>query len=177
MIWATDRVGQATYLCPEWATFTGQPVADALGSGWLDMLHPDDRASARATLVTATADAHAFSVRYRLQRRDRSWATIVSGATPSTDPITRRFIGFLGSAVEVSDNYDELAPNTSLAKLIVPTSRIATIPLTKLDMIAEHLLHARAIGEELAEAKICAALDFTLSLIFIRQGVKGTAKH
>ena len=176
MIWATDHAGEATYICPEWMTFTGQPVADALGFGWIDMLHPDDRSSTRATFVAATADVRAFRVRYRLRRRDLSWATIVSGAAPSTDPITKRFIGFLGSAVEVPDGYDEVLPKAP-AKLIASPSSTATAPLTQLDVIAERCLHARAIAEELAEAQVCAALDFTLSLIFIRQGGKGTAKH
>ena len=46
MIWVTDKDGQCVYLNHHWFAYTGQTEAEALGAGWLDAIHPDDRDSA-----------------------------------------------------------------------------------------------------------------------------------
>ena len=177
MIWSTDVNGSAIYVCPEWAIFTGQDIEDALGFGWLDMLHPDDRSSARDVVAAACAAVATFSMRYRLKRRDASFAPIIAGAVPSRSPLDQQFIGFIGSAIEVPDGYEAIEAGAFTAKLIVPPASVTSTAVTKLDMVAEHILLARAIADEDNEAAICAALDFALSLLFIQQGADHPARH
>ena len=42
MIFVTQADGRVTYVSPEWAAFTGQAAAEAVGHGWLTCMHPDD---------------------------------------------------------------------------------------------------------------------------------------
>lgn len=44
MMWQTDQRGASIYRSRRWQEFTGQPPSQALGFGWLDAVHPEDRA-------------------------------------------------------------------------------------------------------------------------------------
>ena len=44
-IFETDAAGRATYLNARWAEIAGVASDDALGEGWQDAIHPDDRAT------------------------------------------------------------------------------------------------------------------------------------
>src|SRR5690606_17134408 len=46
IMWVTDQSGECTYLNRLWYEATGQTPEVALGYGWLDATHPDDRARA-----------------------------------------------------------------------------------------------------------------------------------
>jgi len=43
IIWRTNIAGETESINENWQTLTGQSVAQALGSGWLERLHPDDQ--------------------------------------------------------------------------------------------------------------------------------------
>ena len=43
MVWVTDPTGACTYLSRSWYEFSGQTEQQALGFGWLDIVHPEDR--------------------------------------------------------------------------------------------------------------------------------------
>ncbi len=42
-VFQADRAGNCVYISEWWRQLTGQSVHDALGRGWLDRVHPDDR--------------------------------------------------------------------------------------------------------------------------------------
>lgn len=42
-VFQTDKSGNCGYISEWWRQLTGQPASDALGRGWLEMVHPDDR--------------------------------------------------------------------------------------------------------------------------------------
>jgi PAS domain S-box-containing protein len=58
---------------PEWRALTGQSEADARGAGWLDALHPDDRAASEAAWRRALATRTPFTTEYRLRLADGSY--------------------------------------------------------------------------------------------------------
>jgi PAS domain S-box-containing protein len=43
IIWRTNIAGETESINENWQTLTGQSVAQALGNGWLERLHPDDK--------------------------------------------------------------------------------------------------------------------------------------
>ena len=47
VVWHTDPAGLFTVEQPEWEAFTGQTWEEYRGEGWLNALHPDDRATVR----------------------------------------------------------------------------------------------------------------------------------
>jgi two-component system, cell cycle sensor histidine kinase and response regulator CckA len=45
LVWLAGPDGQCTYFNRVWLAFTGQRLDEALGDGWADSVHPDDRAT------------------------------------------------------------------------------------------------------------------------------------
>lgn len=43
MLWITDSSKQTTYVNRRWLEFTGKKIADELGFGWIQGVHPDDK--------------------------------------------------------------------------------------------------------------------------------------
>lgn len=96
IIWAADRFGHVTYICAEWAVITGQPPADTLGLGWLQVLHPDEQDAMRDAFLQGFAHQCAFTLRYRLRRQTGEYQWVTGAAAPSFDAQTTAFISFLG---------------------------------------------------------------------------------
>ncbi|WP_420136207.1 PAS domain S-box protein [Sphingomonas sp.] len=65
LVWRASEPGQWTWASPQWTELTGQREEDSRGWGWLEQLHPDDRAAAREAWAHAT-DAEALEIDYRI---------------------------------------------------------------------------------------------------------------
>lgn len=53
LVWRSRANGEWTWVSPQWAGFTGQDAAAAIGLGWLDVVHPDDREATRQAWANA----------------------------------------------------------------------------------------------------------------------------
>lgn len=51
IIWMSDESGLTIFTNKRWTEITGQDVNDALGYGWLEMVHPDDRQEMGSTFL------------------------------------------------------------------------------------------------------------------------------
>ena len=69
----------------EWEAFTGQTPAQYRGVGWLDAIHPDDRAHTLAEWQRAVRDGDVYSVEHRLRRADGQYVPMQVRAVPVTD--------------------------------------------------------------------------------------------
>ena len=100
MLWVTEPDGVCSFLSRGWSTFTGQPETAGLGFGWLDMVHPDDRAAAGAAFRQANAQRSGFSLEHRLRRPDGSWTWVLDAGQPRIGP-GGEFLGFVGSVTDI----------------------------------------------------------------------------
>ena len=46
-LFRTDAEGRITAVNEEWCALTGRDADDAVGTSWMDVVHPDDRAAVR----------------------------------------------------------------------------------------------------------------------------------
>ena len=53
LLWTTGPDGALTYVNRRWTECTGQPPQEALGQGWLEAVHPEDRPHAGQVLTAA----------------------------------------------------------------------------------------------------------------------------
>jgi PAS domain S-box-containing protein len=105
MIWVTDADGECTYLNARWYEFTGQQEHQALGRGWLEATHADDRDDAAAVFARANERREAFRLDYRLRRQDGTYRWAVDAAAPRfSDEGT--FLGFVGSVLDITERKD-----------------------------------------------------------------------
>src|SRR5690606_17530219 len=68
MVWVTAPDGACTFVSRSWSEFTGLGADAALGAGWLDPVHPNDRAHFDGTLYTAQERREPFRAELRMRR-------------------------------------------------------------------------------------------------------------
>lgn len=102
MMWVTDAAGHCTYLNRGWYEFTGQRQEQALGFGWLDATHPDDRAEAERVFLEANAARLPFRIEYRLRRADGAYRWAIDAAAPRFTQ-QGEYLGYVGSVIDITE--------------------------------------------------------------------------
>jgi len=81
-VWAADSNLGATEDSPSWRALTGQTPLQMRGRGWLEALHPDERADARRALTDLPTRGRPFSIEHRIRRADASYGTYLMRFVP-----------------------------------------------------------------------------------------------
>jgi diguanylate cyclase (GGDEF)-like protein/PAS domain S-box-containing protein len=102
MIWLTDESGKTTYLNRNWLETTGQSEQQALGHGWVDAVHPEDREAVLRSFIEASDSWTRSKVEYRLRRGDEGWAWVIDIGEPRLSS-NGALMGFAGSVLDISD--------------------------------------------------------------------------
>ncbi|QDA35686.1 PAS domain S-box protein (plasmid) [Paracoccus liaowanqingii] len=72
-VWETDANGMVVADSPSWRAYTGQSLQEWLGYGWLDAIHPDDRAYAEQQWREAIAARAPVNADFRLRVPGNGW--------------------------------------------------------------------------------------------------------
>lgn len=83
--WTADAGGQVETVSPRWADVTGLDPRTAMGSMWLHVLHPDDRARSAAAWAAAVANRTPVDLEYRLATPDGGYRWFRSRASVRLD--------------------------------------------------------------------------------------------
>jgi PAS domain S-box-containing protein len=102
MVWVTEPDGRCTYLSRRWYEFTGQMPETALDFGWLDAIHPDDRAETERVFREANQRQEVFCIDYRARRHDGAWRWVIDAAAPRFGD-NGAFLGYIGSAIDITE--------------------------------------------------------------------------
>ncbi|WP_165374858.1 PAS domain-containing protein [Sphingomonas montana] len=100
-VWRACDVGQWTWASPQWTRFTGQAETDSYGWGWLEPLHPDDRARAREAWAHAV-ERKILETDYRIHDQQGVYRWFQTRATPIRDG-SGTIIEWLGTSTDVDD--------------------------------------------------------------------------
>ncbi|BAY74886.1 PAS/PAC sensor hybrid histidine kinase [Nostoc linckia NIES-25] len=78
-----------------WMAYTGQSEAEFQGSGWLDAIHPDDRAHTAEGWIAAVTNKNLYQTEYRLRGKDGIYRHFSVCGTPifELDGNIREWIG------------------------------------------------------------------------------------
>ncbi len=80
-VWSTTADGIIDYLSHQWTEYTGVPVVELLGLGWLKTLHPDDYARVVARRQ-GWARANDYELEYRIRSKDGTYRWFISRGHP-----------------------------------------------------------------------------------------------
>ncbi len=70
LVWTADATGVVDYANLRWPEYTGLPSAAIVGTGWAQVLHPDDLERTLALWRDAVRDQTPYEITYRLRRHD-----------------------------------------------------------------------------------------------------------
>ncbi len=82
LVWRSSSDGDWDWASPQWTQFTGQTQAASLRHGWLEIIHPADRAATEEIWRVATGSEREFVVEHRLRRADGSYCWFKTRAVP-----------------------------------------------------------------------------------------------
>ncbi len=116
-----DERGACTFVNAEWRRVTGMTLTDALGTGWLRGIHPDDRERLTREWDASVTRGEVLASTYRYQRPDGTVTWVEGQACPRRDA-AGRLLGFLGTAVDVGQR------RQSEAALRVSEARASPMP-------------------------------------------------
>jgi PAS domain S-box-containing protein len=87
----------------EWVRYTGLGVSALGGDGWLEVVHPDDRALARMSWAEAVASGEPVELELRIRRRDDGqWRWHLARAVPNREP-DGLIVGFIATLTDIHD--------------------------------------------------------------------------
>src|ERR1035441_6947643 len=72
MVWMSGTDAMCTFFNQAWLAFRGRTLAEELGNGWADGIHPDDRDLFLSTYLKAFSAHSPFRVAYRVLSANRS---------------------------------------------------------------------------------------------------------
>jgi PAS domain S-box-containing protein len=84
IVWTTSPDGVVDDM-PAWRAYTGQSVEEVRSWGWLDALHPEDRARAARLWAEAVAARSACEVECRVRRHDGAYRSFLVRGVPVLD--------------------------------------------------------------------------------------------
>ena len=86
VVWTTDAQGRLLGDPPGWRDLTGQAAEEVRGLGWLDAVHPDDRARTAQAWNDAVRGQSTYDTEYRLRMRDGGYRTFTARGVPVLEP-------------------------------------------------------------------------------------------
>lgn len=97
--------------------FFGCPQGDLLGNGWLDFIHPEDRANWVQAHRSARQQQDHFNVEVRARRRDGQWRWLLLRGAPHHDA-DGRFLGHVGTSTDIDARKQSEMASQRLAAIV-----------------------------------------------------------
>jgi two-component system CheB/CheR fusion protein len=101
LLWSNDADRRNDWVNQRWIDYTGQSVERASALGWLDVIHPEDRADTRLSFEVAAETGQSIRHEQRVRSKDGSyrWFLIQSQPLVEVAKATRWF----GAATDIDD--------------------------------------------------------------------------
>jgi PAS domain S-box-containing protein len=102
MIWMSGVDGMYTFFNRTWLEYRGRTIAQELGNGWMEGIHPEDRENCLETYLRHYSARVPFHVQYRLRSADGEYRWFEDAGTPMCGAADE-YVGFMGLGVDITD--------------------------------------------------------------------------
>ena len=102
MLWESDENKLCNYFNRVWLDFTGRPLAQELGHGWAEGVHPEDLARCLEIYGSSFDTRREFRMEYRLRRHDGEYRWILDNGVPRHQA-DGTFAGYIGSCMDITE--------------------------------------------------------------------------
>jgi PAS domain S-box-containing protein len=182
IIFSRHANGSRDYLSDRFYDYTGAPSGSAIGWGWMEYIHPDDKEQATNRWECCVESGANYEVEYRLRSRDGSYRWFRARAVPIRDDQGDVFRWY-GTC---SDIHDSKVLEQSMRESATRLERMVDSRTAELRRLSVRLMtmqdqeHRRiarelhdGLGQELAVAKM--VLDNTLQEKALQSGKQACA--
>ena len=107
MIWRSGTDALCNWFNDTWLAFTGRTIAQEIGNGWAEGVHPDDLKPCVDRYLSCFEKREAFEMEYRLRRHDGVYRYILDRGAPIYGD-DGAFKGFIGSCVDIEERREKL---------------------------------------------------------------------
>ena len=103
LVWTTDIDGNTEFFNARWYEYTGQTPDKACGSGWKEVVHPDDLFASAQLWEEAVATGLQYEVEYRLRcGSDGSYRWFLARGLPQLDD-DGAVVSWFGTCTDIHD--------------------------------------------------------------------------
>lgn len=103
LVWQSGPDKLCDYFNQRWLEFTGRPVEEELGQGWLQGVHPEDVQRCLETYATAFERRQPFEMEYRLRHHSGEYRWIVDRGVARFSP-EGTFLGYIGGCIDITEH-------------------------------------------------------------------------
>jgi len=159
-IFRTDAAGATTYVNPAWCAISGLPSEKALGDGWMEAVHPEDRPRLRQEWQDSTQRGAPSFSDYRFLRPDGSLAWVMGQAVPEVDA-EGRLLGYVGTITDITER-----------KQAEESIRRYAAELEALNALGQSVNRSVALEEVVANAieTLLKVTQTEVAFLFLREG-------
>ena len=100
-IFRTKSDGYTTYVNPKWLELSGLTNDEAIGFGWLEAVHPDDREQLDLRWLSDVQSQKSSVAEYRFLRPDGSIVWVIGSAVP--EKRDNEVTGYIGTITDITD--------------------------------------------------------------------------
>jgi PAS domain S-box-containing protein len=101
-IFQTDTEGDCSFVNPRWLEITGLTEAQAMGKGWMNALHPEDREKVSSRWYKTTKTGQDFTLEYRLLTPQGQVNWVFGRAVGLYDK-TGKCTGYFGTVTDITE--------------------------------------------------------------------------
>jgi PAS domain S-box-containing protein len=102
MIWMAGTDKLCTFFNQGWLAFTGRTLAQELGNGWADGVHPVDFDLCLKTYSSAFDSRQSFTMEYRRRNQAGEYRWILDVGAPRL-AADGKFLGYIGSCTDITE--------------------------------------------------------------------------
>jgi len=107
IMWTANPDGVDDYFNRRWFDYTGITLEQSLGTGWTEIVHPDDLAPCLAKWESALRTGDPYDVEYRLRGKDGAFRWFLCRGNPIRDP-KGEVIKWFGTCTDIeSQKHDQ----------------------------------------------------------------------
>ncbi|MCB2181552.1 MAG: PAS domain S-box protein [Desulfobulbaceae bacterium] len=101
-IFVADEQGSCLYTNKRWSEISGISAAEAMGSGWMTSLHPDDKVYVKNIWRKIVQEQSYFALKFRFQHKNGHTIWVYGTASPLKDA-GGTIYGYVGTNIDISD--------------------------------------------------------------------------
>lgn len=144
LLWDSEPDGSTNWYNNRWLKYTGQSLEEAIGWGWVNVIHPDDREASAMRYAQAVKTGELLQQEHRIRRHDGEYRWFVVSASPVKNT-NDQVIKVYGAATDIHDRKQaeekiraaELQYRTRKPRYVTALQNcMVTVPYCKLRWIA-----------------------------------------